>query len=583
LPTTDAPHGPDAAVLSWAGVNVVAMSRVLIGALFLAGCRAHPAPAQWDHHVEQFLDDYFQANPTLAVYEGKHAFDGKFPDWSPSGIEGEIARLHRARDAADRFDITQLDERRRFQRAYLLAVIDRDLFWLEEARFPWKNPAYYGDALDPNVYVTRPYAPLAVRLRSLTTWLKNVPAALTQIRGTLQTPMPMPLAEIGRVRFAGLGSYLRDDVPPIFAAVNDGALRAEFEAALRPAMTAFVSMGEWFAGLKATAAGDFALGPERYQKMLWMTERVTLSVDAVLALGRADLARNRKALEAACGQYAPRKTLRGCMDTMNAQKPTLDTVAAARGQLDGLKAFIREKDLVTIPGEEQAEVRESPPYMRWNSAYIDPPAPFEHGLPAIYYVAPPDPSWSAKDRAEYLPSTAELLFTSIHEVWPGHFLQFLHANRSPDLFGRVFVGYAFAEGWAHYAEELMWEAGLGGGSPEIHIGQLSNALLRDARFLASIGMHTRGMTLSQAEALFRDDGLQTAPTARQQAARGSFDPAYLNYTLGKLLIRQLREDWTQTRGARQGWKSFHDKFLSYGGPPIGLVRSSMMSTPDGAF
>ena len=226
-------------------------------------------------------------------------------------------------------------------------------------------------------------------------------------------------------------------------------------------------------------------------------------------------------------------------------------------------------------------MRESPPYMRWNFAYIDPPGPFEHGLPSVYYVAPPDPSWSAKEKAEYLPGTADLLFTSVHEVWPGHFLQFLHANRSPDLFGRVFVGYAFAEGWAHYAEEMMWEAGLAEGDPETHIGQLSNALLRDARFLSSIGMHTRGMTVADAETFFREEGLQSAPTARQQAARGTFDPPYLNYTLGKLLIRQLRDDWTKTRGGRAGWKAFHDAFLTYGGPAIGLMREAMMG-PDAA-
>lgn len=548
----------------------------------VAGCRVRPpvvsppAPAPWDAHVERFTDDYFHANPTFAAFQGKHAFDGEFPDWSAAGLEAEIARLHRERDVTAAFDDAKLDARRRFQRGYVLAVIDRDLFWLEEARAPWKNPAYYGDALDPNLYVTRPYAPLATRLRALNRWLAHVPRALAQIRGTLQAPMPLPLAQIGKIRFGGLVSYLRDDVPPVFATVSEPALRAEFEAVRPAAIAAFAAMGQWFQALEATASGDFALGPEKFERMLWMTERVRLTVDAVLALGRADLARNRAALAEACARYAPGKSLLACMEAMNAHKPALDTVAAARAQLAGLRAFIVAKDLVTIPSEEQAEVRESPPYMRWNLAYIDPPGPFEHGLPAVYYVAPPDPSWSVKDQQEYLPSRADLLFTSVHEVWPGHFLQFLHANRSPDLFGRVFVGYAFAEGWAHYAEEMMWEAGLDDGAPETHIGQLSNALLRDARFLAAIEMHARGMSLAAAETLFRDEGLQPAATARQQAARGAFDPAYLNYTLGKLVMRQLREDWTLSHGGREGWKAFHDTLLSYGGPPLGLVRGAML-------
>jgi uncharacterized protein (DUF885 family) len=159
---------------------------------------------------------------------------------------------------------------------------------------------------------------------------------------------------------------------------------------------------------------------------------------------------------------------------------------------------------------------------------------------------------------------------------PGHFLQFLHANRSPSIFGRVFVGYAFAEGWAHYAEELMWEAGINGGAPVAHVGQLSNALLRDCRFLSAIRLHTGRMTQAQSEQMFKEQCYQDEGNARQQAARGTYDPAYLNYTLGKLMIRRLRQDWTATHGGRQAWKAFHDQFLGYGGPPIPLVRRAMM-------
>jgi len=539
------------------------------------GCRSHPRPEQWDAHVQGFLDDYFRANPTFAVYQGKHEYDGQFPDWSAAGVQAEIARLHRERDRASAFDLSKLDERRRFQRDYLLAIVDRDLFWLEEARFPWTNPGYYGDLLDPNVYVARPYAALPVRMKALTDWASHAPAALAQIRATLQTPMPLPLAEIGKIRFGGVAPYLETDVPQAFAAVTDPALRAAFDRARLQAAAAFRDMGAWFDQLKTHPAGSFALGPEKYQKMLWMTERVRLTIDQAEAIGRDDLARNRKALEGECARYAPGMTPLGCMEKMNAHKTAEGSVAAARAQLAGLRAFIVEKDVVSIPGLEQAEVRESPPYMRWNFAYIDPPGPYEHGLPAVYYVAPPDPSWTDKQKADYLPGTAELLFTSVHEVWPGHFLQFLHSNRSPDLFGRVFVGYAFAEGWAHYSEELMWEAGLGAGDPEIHIGQISEALMRDARFLSSIGMHTRGMTQAQAEQLFREQGLQSEPTARQQAARGTFDPAYLNYTLGKLTIRQMRDDWSRSHGGRSSWKAFHDQLLSHGGPPIGLLRDAL--------
>ena len=171
----------------------------------------------------------------------------------------------------------------------------------------------------------------------------------------------------------------------------------------------------------------------------------------------------------------------------------------------------------------------------------------------------------------------------MHEVWPGHFLQFLHANRSPSKFGEVFVGYAFAEGWAHYTEEMMWEAGLGNGDPEIHIGQLIEALLRNVRFLSAIGLHTGGMMVADSEKMFREKGYQDAGNARQQAVRGTFDPAYLNYTMGKLIIKKLREDWTASRGGRKAWKEFHDEFLKYGGPPIPLVRKAMLGGEKGTL
>ena len=145
------------------------------------------------------------------------------------------------------------------------------------------------------------------------------------------------------------------------------------------------------------------------------------------------------------------------------------------------------------------------------------------------------------------------------------------------------LGYAFTEGWAHYAEEIMWEAGLGNGDPEIHIGQLLNALLRNVRFISAIGLHTGTMTVAESERMFRDKACQDPGNARQQAARGTFDPAYLNYTLGKLMIRKLRDDWTASRGGRKAWGAFHDQFLSYGSPPIPLARKAMLGSDGGAL
>jgi uncharacterized protein (DUF885 family) len=268
---------------------------------------------------------------------------------------------------------------------------------------------------------------------------------------------------------------------------------------------------------------------------------------------------------------------------VQADKPKGEILDVARRQLIDLRNFITEKKFVSIPGTEEAQVAEAPPYKQFNPAYIDIPGPFEKGMPSVYYIAAPDPTWPEAERKAYVPGLTNLMFVSAHEVWPGHFLQFLHANRAASEFGRLFVGYAFAEGWAHYGEEMIWDAGLGSGDHATHIGQLLNALLRNVRFLSAIGLHTGKMTLAESEKMFREKAFQDPGNARQQAARGTFDPAYLNYTLGKLMIRKLREDWTATRGGRQAWRDFHDRFLSYGGPPIPLVRKVMMGQDGGAL
>jgi uncharacterized protein (DUF885 family) len=531
----------------------------------------------WAQFMQNFIDHEFRANPAFAVSQGKHEFDGQLPDWSETGLQNERQRLRSAIAAAGTFNGRRLTREQRFERDYLVSRARGELFWAEVADQPHTNPAYYmNNGLDPSVYVTRPYAPVATRLRAFIAYLGEIPRAARQIRTNLRTPMPLSFIDYGKSAFGGFAEYYTGDGTRAFAEVRDPALQAQLRSAARDASRAMQSLADWLESQRRTATTNFQLGAARFAQMVRDTEMVDIPLDRLEAIGRADLERNRQALVAACAQYAPGASVPDCMERMNANKPEGGPVAGARRQLAGLRAFIESHDLVSIPGTEQAQVEEAPPYNRQNSAYIDIPGPYERGLPSVYYIAPPDPSWTPAVQAAFVPGEADLLFTSVHEVWPGHFLNFLHSNRSPFTFGRVFVGYAFAEGWAHYAEEMMWDAGLGDGNPEIHIGQLSNALLRDCRFLSAIGMHTGRMTQEQSFRMFREQCYQDEGNARQQAARGTYDPAYLNYTMGKLLIRRLRDDWTRTRGGRRAWKAFHDRFLSYGGPPIPLVRAQMM-------
>jgi hypothetical protein len=563
------------------------MNRTLFAALSclaLAGCStAGDDKPAWKDFAQASVDKYFELNPNDAVYQGAHQFDGKLPDWSAAGLKANADFLHQLIDDANDYD--GLSDADAFERDYLVKLAEGKLFWIEDADQPHHNPAWYIGALDPNVYISREYADKPTRMKAMVAFFEKVPQAAANIRANLQAPLPDSFIDYGVSAFDGFAGFYRDDAREAFADVDDPELQARYAEASGKAADAMADLATWLKDQKASATQDFALGPERFSRMLKATEAVDISLDELTRVAREDLARNQAAANEACAEFAPGATIEACFLKMNANKPAEGPVAAATAQIPDLTAFVREKDLVSIPGTEEALVRESPPYNAQNSAYIDPPGPLEHGIPSIYYIAPPDPSWSAEMRAAYIPGKDDLLFTTVHEIMPGHFLQFLHSNRSSSLIGRLFVGYGFAEGWAHYAEEMMWDAGLGAGDPEVHIGQLSNALLRNCRFISAIGLHTGGMTLAQSKDLFMKECHQDEGNAEQQAARGTYDPAYLNYTMNKLIIRKLRDDWTASRGGRSAWKAFNDKFLSFGGPPVPLVRQAMMEedTPRAVF
>ena len=549
----------------------------LLASATLASCSmtGQTAPQQpWAPFAQSTIDGWLKSDPYFAVYQGAHQYDGKFADWSPAGLKARGDFLRKVISDAGAY--TAVTGKDKFERDYMVQVAKGQLFWLEVADQPHTNPAWYVSAFDPNVYLAREYAPLPQRAAALATFLEGVPAATAAIKGNIKGPLADPLVMYGTSAFSGYAQFYAKDVLAAFAGVKDDALQARLKAAADKAAAAMTDLSAWLKGQQGGAA-SFALGSDKFAQMLNDTEAVNVPLADLEKVGEADLKRNQDALTQACAQFAPGASVPACMAKMNAHKPADNVVAEATRQIPMLTQFIKTKDLVTIPGTEQALVRQSPPYNAQNGAYIDPPGPLEKGIPSIYYIAAPDPSWSKEKQAEYIPGVDDLMFTSVHEVMPGHFLQFLHANRAPSVFGRMFVGYAYAEGWAHYSEEMMWEAGLGDGNPEVHIGQLSNALLRDCRFLSAIRLHTAGMTIAQSTQFFQTACFQDAGTAEQQARRGAYDPAYLNYTLGKLMIRKLRADWTATHGGRDGWKAFHDAFLEYGGPPIPLVRQAMMA------
>ncbi len=579
----------------------LAKGAATLGALvfIVSGCGQSPPPPRhkepspasqaWLKLSNAFIEDYMLAQPAFAAQAGRHEFDGQLPDVSAHGLKREIARLHDQRDQIAAVDAKALEPRERFDREYLLAVIDKDLFWLEKTRFPFSNPGWYLGQIDPDMYLSRNYAPLEVRMKAYIKYAQGIPRIAAAIRENLKSPMPKTYVELGIEEFGGLADFYTKNVAAVFASVSDADLQKQLKDADAAAAQTMTGLKDYLIGERKSANDKYALGPDLFAQMVKQTEQVDLPVGEIEAAGRADLTRNTAALKAECGGYAPKASLAQCVARMQANKPKGGPVEEARNQLKMLKEFIVQHNVVSIPSNDEALVAEAPPYNSSNAAFINTAGPYDKGVVSVFNIAPPDPKWSKAEQAAYIPGEAVLLFTSVHEVWPGHFLQFLHSNANPDKLEGLWVGYAFAEGWAHYCEEMMVEMGLAKDDPERHIGQLSEALLRDVRLLSAIGLHTHGMSVAQSEKMFREQAFQDPGNAKQQAARGTYDPAYLNYTLGKLMIRKLRADWLAKSAApanpddQTRWHEFHDKFLSYGGPPIPLLRKEMLGGEGGSL
>ncbi len=556
---------------------------MFVAVILLAGCgggaeqAAAPeveARQSWAVFAASVVAENYRRNPESAVDAGLHEYDGQISDMSLEALADQAEWLNSSIDAAAGY--SELDGTEAFERDYLIAALSDQLFSLQDTGFAQSNPLFYAGRLGMSVYIDREYAPVEERIKAYTTYASQVPGLLQTMQQNLQPPLPAPYVEVGHGIFSGLADYLENTVPELFSAVEDEQLLRQFDAANSAAAAAAQQAADWLDGLKATATDDFALGEDQFLKMLRDSEGVDISLADLKAAGQLDLDRNANALNEACAQFAPGASTKDCVMKVQNRKSPEGPVGGAQRQLPGLRKFLEDNRLVTIPGTEDALVDEAPPHRRFNLAYIDIPGPFESGLPSVYYIAPPDPEWSEEDRLAYVPGETSLLAVSIHEVWPGHFLQYLHSNRTENNIGRHFGTYTFGEGWAHYTEQMMLDAGLGEGDPEVKIGQLLQALWRNVRYMSAIGLHTEGMSVEESKAMFEEQAFLDPGNAMQQANRGTYDPGYLNYTLGKLMINKLRSDWTAGRGGQEAWGAYHDQFLSYGSPPIPLIRQQML-------
>lgn len=515
-----------------------------------------------DRVLSELLDD----QPSVARELGLHEYDGRVAPLSAAAIDAEVARLREAAAqlAAVPSDRSRLDEDDALDLADLSHWVGTRLFWLVDRDAPHKLPQAYEDAFDVSVYIDRDYAPIEDRARRL---LAHEEAALTEVphvRENLRPPLSKPIAEVGARNFAGFATYLRGDVKKTIAPALEPALRERFARANEALAREAEALSAWLKREAVRGDQSHVLGRERFAKLLEVQEALSTPLDEFEQMNEQDLAQNRRAYDALAATVAPVPVREA------------DLFATARRMVDDAKRFVVDHAIVTLASDDAVTVRETPPYERWNSASIEMSGPFESARSAYYQLTIPDRSWPAAERAAYLGSLGDLLGTTIHEVFPGHFVQGRWIERAPTRVQKAFGNYAFIEGWAHYSEQMMIDEGFGQADAANRLAMLHGALLRNCRFAASIAIHVRGATVDEAEKRFVDDCHQSRSTAHEQAVRGTFDPGYFAYTLGKLQILQLRADAKAALGERFSLQKFHDALLSHGSPPVALIRDRVL-------
>ena len=537
----------------------------------------------FDEVSRSFLDDLYQRQPTWATYLGVHKYDDRLDDYSRKGVDDAIASARSFRERIAAIDAASLTLERQLDREQLLRAIDSRLLTLEIVR-PWAlDPDSYSSGLTRTAYIMikRTFAPPDERLRQLIAREKAMPAVLAEARKNLQNP-PRIYTEIAIEQMDGNRGFFQTAVASAFPTVSDKALLAEFKQANDAVIAAMADYKKWLQDeLLPRSTGNFAIGEETFRKKLAADEMIELPLDELLRIAEADLRKNQAAFAETARRIDPKRTPADVLKAIEVDHPPAEKLlATTQAELDALARFMTEKRIVTIPKAAPAKVEETPPFLRAiTTASMDIPGPFERVATEAYYnMTLPNPKLSAAEKNEFMTQWyyAAITNVSVHEVWPGHYLQFLYARDFPSDVRKVLGAATNSEGWAHYCEQMVIDEGFHADDPRYRLAQVQDALLRDARFIVGIRMHTKGMTIPEAEAFFVKEGYQSRPAARSETKRGTSDPTYGYYTMGKLMILKLRDDYRAKMGERFSLQEFHDSFIKLGPLPLPLIRKAML-------
>ena len=574
---------------------------IAIGMIGIAcsGCSHQAAPdVSAAANLRQLADDYFaqvyfRYAPSNGTSQGFHQFDAQLEDYSRAHIDRETADLQKFEAQFAAVPSDQLDLTSQGDLELLLANIHSQLLSLNTIRLWEKDPDQYSSGIANSAFVLmeRTFSSPDDRLRSLVAREKQMPGAFEAAHQNLKNP-PHIYTEIALEQLPDTIHFFQVDVPAAFHEAKDEKLTQEFSRTNQSVIAGLTSYQAWLQqDVLPRSNGDFRFGAETYAKVLRYNEMVDTPIPQLLQIGYADLHHNQAEFHRIAKEIDPRQQPQQILKELERDHPPADHLLQSfRDTFEGLVQFIQARHIVDIPSSVRPILQETPPFMRaTTTASMDTPGPFEKVATQAYFnVTLPgahDTPTQIEERLQEF-NRGTILSTAIHEAYPGHYIQFLWVPQAPSTVRKLLGASSNAEGWAHYCEQMMLDQGYGqpgtGARDDrdakmIRLGQLQDALLRDARFVVGIEMHTGGMTFEQAVKFFEVEGYQTHQSGLVEAKRGTTDATYLYYTLGKLQIMKLRADLQKKEGAQFSLQRFHDDFLKQGFPPIKIVRRALMN------
>lgn len=545
-----------------------------------------------EHSAEplaRLLDEYLsylqETYPTTAAADGIHAHDDLLEDFSRQGVDAQVRELGGWSRRLDGINGSTLTAEEKLERRMLSDSIRARLFGLEELRDWQRSPLHYAETIAASLagQVFFDYAPVTERARRVVSKLRQVPRLLEAARQNVTDP-PGLFVRIGLESFEGVETFVDRDLPRAFRELDDMHLLGDLADASTAAVDALRGYTEHLRDTVAPRSrASFRLGPDRFAEKLRLEEGIDLPVDRLLQIALRELSATQEEFKAVASRID--RDWEAAWQDIKARHPSADELlGVVEGQIADLHTFIERKRIVSIPDHDPIVVAPTPEFYRWTSASMWSSGPFEtKRIPAYYYITNVDPTWSEERQQQHLRdfSYATLWSVSIHEVFPGHFLHFEHLRgvKAPLRKSQFFAPVSFVEGWAHYSEQMMLEQGFERGNAEVKLGQLAEALVRLARTVVGIRLHTEDLSVEQGVRFFRDEAYLEEGTARREAERGTFDPGYVLYALGKQMLLKLRADAELAQGDGFSLQSFHDRLLGQGALPFWMHRQLMLDAP----